>query len=342
MNINRKLVLQARPDGLPKDSDFVLQEEVLADLVEGEVRVAVRFVSIDPAMRVWMSEAKSYWPPVALGETMRASAIGEVQESRHADFPQGAWVTGMLGVQTLAQGNGKGLRVFDATRLPAPEWALSVFGGTGLTAWFGLREIGMPKPGEVLVVSAAAGAVGSMVAQIGREIGCRVIGIAGGPEKCRYLIETLGCAAAIDYKNESIGEAIKRECPDGVDVYFDNVGGETLDAVLKRLRLGARIVLCGGISQYNSTGDVLGPKNYLNLIAARARMQGFVVIDYLSQAERAFAELGPWVAQGKIHSRHDIAEGLEQFPEALRRVYLGKNFGKQLLRLNDSSFVTPA
>lgn len=330
---HRALHLVARPEGTPRDSDFELRSSALPAIGEGQLRVEVKYVSIDPAMRVWMSEARSYWPPVGLGEVMRASAIGEVVESQHPKFPTGAWVSGMLGAQDSLVSDGKGLRSFDPGRLPDPAWALSIFGGTGLTAYFGLKEIGQPKAGETLVVSAAAGAVGSTVVQIGKILGLRVIGIAGGPEKCTYLTDELGADAAIDYKHEDVSKALKQHCPEGIDIYFDNVGGEVLDAVLKRLRLRARIVLCGGISQYNATGEARGPANYLSLISARARMEGFVIIDYLQRAEEAIAELGAWTAAGRIHSRLDIVEGLENFPAALRRVYSGANFGKQLVKL---------
>jgi NADPH-dependent curcumin reductase len=330
---HRALHLIARPEGDPKDSDFELRVEPASPIGEGQLRVAVRYLSIDPAMRVWMSEQKSYWPPVGLGEVMRASAIGEVIESSNAKFPVGAWVNGMLGVQDSLVSNGKGLQVFDPRQLPDPTWALSVFGATGLTAYFGLKEIGKPQAGETVVVSAAAGAVGSAASQIARIRGCRVIGIAGGADKCAFVKNELGADGVIDYKNEKVSDALKTLCPDGIDVYFDNVGGEILDAVLKRLKLRARIVLCGGISQYNNTGETRGPANYLSLISARAKMEGFVIIDYLDRAHEAIAEMGPWVAAGKLKSRVDIVDGLENFARALRRVYSGANFGKQVVKI---------
>jgi len=334
MNLShRALHLVARPDGVPKDSDFALHESAAAALGEGQLRVAVRYLSIDPAMRVWMSEQKSYWPPVPLGDVMRAAGIGEVVESRHPRYPLGTWVSGMTGVQNQVVSDGKGLRPFDAASLPHPAWALSVFGATGLTAWFGLTDIGKVQAGETVVVSAASGAVGSTVVQIARNLGCRVIGIAGGPEKCAYVKDTLGADAVIDYKHEKVGKALSTHCPDGIDVYFDNVGGEILDAALSRLRMHARIVLCGGISQYNATDAVRGPVNYLSLISARARMQGFVVLDYLDRANEAMAVLGPWAAAGKLTSKIDQLDGLEHFAEALRRVYSGANFGKQVLKV---------
>jgi NADPH-dependent curcumin reductase CurA len=255
-----------------------------------------------------------------------------VVESRNAKFPVGAWVSGMLGVQDSLVSDGKGLRAFDPRMLPDPAWALSVFGATGLTAWFGLHDIGKVQASDVVVVSAAAGAVGSAAVQIAKAHGCRVIGIAGGPDKCAYVKDELGADEVIDYKAGGIGKALSAACPDGIDVYFDNVGGETLDAVLKRLRLKARIVLCGGISQYGAA-EVRGPANYLSMISARARMEGFVVIDYLDRADEAIAGIGRIAMTGKLKSRLDVLEGLENFPEALRRVLSGKNFGKQLLKI---------
>lgn len=330
---HRALHLIARPKGELSDSVLELRNDALPDIGPGQLRVAVRFISIDPAMRIWMTEQKSYWPPVELGAVMRASAIGEVVESNNEKFPVGAWVNGMLGVQDGLVSDGKGLRAFDARQLPDPAWALSVFGGTGLTAWFGLTDIGKIKAGETVVVSAAAGAVGSTAVQIAKNLGCRVIGIAGGPDKCAYVKNDLGADAVIDYKNDQIDKALSEHCPEGIDVYFDNVGGETLDAVLKRLKLKARIVLCGGISQYGAGDQARGPANYLSMISARARMEGFVIIDYLDRAEEAIAALGAMTLQGRMKSKIDLLEGLENFPEALRRVLSGRNFGKQLVKV---------
>lgn len=330
---NRALHLVARPNGLPKDSDFELRDAASVPLGDGQIRIAVRFLSIDPAMRVWMTEQKSYWPPVELGAVMRAAGIGEVIESNNSKFPVGTWVSGMTGAQSELVSDGKGIQRFDAKKLPHPGWALSVFGATGLTAYFGLIEIGLPKAGETLVVSAAAGAVGSNVVQIGKALGLRVIGIAGGPDKCAFVKDVLGADEVIDYKNQVVNDELKRVCKDGIDVYFDNVGGEILDAVLKRLKLRARIVICGGISQYNATGETRGPANYLSLISARARMEGFVVIDYLHRAEEAITAMTPWVQAGKLSSKLDVVEGLPNFASALRRLYTGENVGKQLVQI---------
>lgn len=329
----RSLHLVARPEGLPKDTDFALRHTSPEPLGDGEVRIAVRWLSIDPAMRVWMSEQKSYWPPVGLGEVMRSAGIGEVVESRHPRLPTGTWVSGMTGAREQFVCDGKGFRAFDVRSLPHPAWALSVFGATGLTAYFGLKEIGRVKSGETVVVSAAAGAVGSTVVQVARNYGCRVVAIAGGPDKCAWLKDGLGAHEVIDYKHEKVAKRLAETCPDGVDVYFDNVGGEILDAVLRRLKLHARIVLCGGISQYNATGVPVGPANYLSLISSRGRMEGFVVIDYLDRAGEAIAEFGPWAAAGKLTSRIDEVAGLDHFADALRRLYTGQNFGKQVVKV---------
>ncbi len=327
------LHLVARPEGEPKDSDFELRPIAARELHDGEARVAVRYVSVDPAMRIWMTEQKSYWPPVGLGEVMRAGGAGEVVESKNPKLPVGTWVGGMTGVTEELITDGRGLRPFDARALPDPTWALHVFGATGFTAYFGLKEIGQAKAGETVVVSAAAGAVGSTVVQLAKAWGCRVIGIAGGAEKCAYVKDELGADGVIDYKNEKVGKALAEQCPEGIDVYFDNVGGEILDSVLKRLRLRARIVVCGGISQYNATGEMRGPANYLSLISSRARMEGFVVIDYLHRGEEAIAAMAPLVMAGKLKGKVDVIEGLANFPAALRHLLAGKNFGKQVLKV---------
>ena len=330
---HRALHLVARPgDGELRDDILELREGTLPDVGDGQLRVAVRYLSIDPAMRVWMTEKKSYWPPVELGAVMRAQAIGEVVESKNAKFPVGAWVTGMIGVQDGVVSDGKGLRAFDPRMLPDPAWALSVFGATGMTAWFGLHDIGKIQPNDIVVVSAAAGAVGSAAVQFAKAHGCRVVGVAGGPDKCAYVKDELGADAVIDYKAGGIGKQLSAACPDGIDVYFDNVGGETLDAVLARLRLKARIVLCGGISQYGAA-EVRGPANYLSMISARARMEGFVIIDYMDRMDEAIAGIGKVAMGGRLKSKLDVLEGLDSYLEAVRRVLRGANFGKQLVKL---------
>jgi NADPH-dependent curcumin reductase CurA len=294
----------------------------------------VRLISLDPAMRGWMNAGRSYLPPVGIGEVMRALGGGEVVSSRHPDFSAGDQVTGNFGVQDFAVSDGSG--VFPVSLEVAPlTLYLSVLGVTGLTAYFGLLEIGRPEPGQTVVVSAAAGAVGMVVGQIAKIKGCRVVGIAGGPEKCRFIVEELGFDAAIDYKHEEVRTALREACPDRVDVYFDNVGGEILDAVLTRLARHARIVICGSISQYNNDSPARGPANYMALLVDRARMEGFLVFDFASRYREAAAQMAAWIAEGRLLSVEDIVTGLESFPETLLRLYRGENLGKLLLAVED-------
>jgi hypothetical protein len=326
----RALHLVSRPGGMPADSDFELREVALRAPSEGEIDVEIMHISIDPAMRVWMSEQRSYWPPVPLNDVMRAFAVGRVLASNTPNIKVGEIATGMFGVCERYIGSSKGVRSFAPAQLPDPTLTLSALGATGLTAYFGLLDIGRPQAGESLVVSAAAGAVGSMVVQIAKQKGLRVVALAGGAEKCAY-VQSLGADGVIDYKNEDVGARLKALLPDGVDIYFDNVGGPILDECLKRLRMRGRVVLCGGISQYNNKGAMQGPSQYLSLISMRGRMEGFVVIDYLHRADEAYAELVPWLHGGKLRDKVDRVDGLENFVSALNRLYLGQNFGKQIL-----------
>ena len=329
---NRQFRLAARPVGLPKRSDWTVTEEPVPAPADGEFVVRNQYVSLDPAMRGWMNEGKSYVPPVGIGEVMRAYAAGEVIASNHAKFPVGTYVAGVFGVQQYALSNGKGVMAVDTKAAPLTVY-LSALGMVGMTAYFGLLDVGQLKDGETVVVSAAAGAVGSLVGQIARIKGCRVVGIAGGPEKCRMIVDELGFDAAIDYKNEDVAKALKQHCPDGIDVYFDNVGGDILEAALGRLALHARIVICGAISQYNSTTGVKGPANYLALLVCRARMQGFVVFDYASRYGEALQAMGSWIAQGKLKTREEVVEGFADFPEILLRLFAGENTGKLVLKI---------
>ena len=271
-------------------------------------------------------------PPVAIGEVMRAIAMGQVVESRHAGFAAGDHVTGLLGVQEYAVSRGQGLTKVDPKLAPLPLY-LGALGMPGLTAYFGLLDVGQPKAGETVVVSGAAGAVGAVVGQIARIKGARVVGIAGGADKCRYLVDVLGFDAAIDYKSANVAEALREHCPQGVDVYFDNVGGEILDAVLNRLALNARIVICGAISQYNNTTPVRGPANYLQLLVKRATMKGIMVSDYYPRAMEAIVAMGGWIAAGELKTREDVVQGLDAFPEAFRKLFDGSNNGKLVLRV---------
>ncbi len=330
--INRQFRLAARPVGLPKRSDWNLVEEPVPVPGDGEFLVRVGYISLDPAMRGWMNEGKSYVPPVGIGEVMRAGAVGEVIDSKNARFPLGSHVVGIFGVQEYALSNGKGVNLVDAKAVALPVY-LGALGMTGFTAYFGLLDVGQLKEGETVVVSAAAGAVGSLVGQIAKIRGCRVIGIAGGPEKCRMIVDEFGFDAAIDYKHDDLHAALKQHCPKGIDVYFDNVGGEILEAALARLALHARIVICGAISQYNSTTGVKGPANYMALLVARARMQGFVVFDYASRYGEALRDLATWMTQGKLKSREDVVSGFTDFPEILLKLFRGENTGKLVLKV---------
>ena len=287
MNIsNRQFRLAARPVGMPKRSDWSLTAEPAREPGPGEFLVKVLLISLDPAMRGWMNEGRSYIKPVELGEVMRALGLGQVVASQHPGWAVGEFVYGLLGVQEYATTTGAGLTKVDPGIAPLPVY-LSLLGMPGLTAYFGLLDVGRPQPGETVVVSAAAGAVGGVAGQIARIKGCRAVGIAGGPAKCRYITEELGYDAAIDYKAENVLVALGQHCPAGVDVYFDNVGGEILDAALLRINRGARIPICGAISQYNNTTPIKGPSNYLSLLVNRARMEGFIVTDYAGRCAGA-------------------------------------------------------
>src|SRR5262244_135630 len=299
---NHQFRLAARPVGMPKRSDWTYSEEPVPEPSEGELLVKVLYISLDPAMRGWMNEGKSYVPPVGIGEVMRALTLGRVVASKHPGFATGDFVSGSFGVQEYAVSNGKGVSKVD-TKIARLPLYLSALGMTGLTAYFGLLEIGRPKPGDTVVVSAAAGAVGSVAGQIAKLKGCRAVGIGGGTEKCRYIVDELGFDAAIDYKRGEVKKELQANCPRGVDVYFDNVGGDILDAVLTQLARGARIAICGAISQYNNTGPAKGPANYRYLLINRASMTGFLVFDYAERYGQAVRELAGWLTAGKLKSR---------------------------------------
>jgi len=338
--VNHQTRLAARPVGLPTRDNWQFAAEPVADPGAGGVVVKVLMLSLDPAMRGWMNEGKSYIAPVAIGEVMRAGGVGEVVASDSADFAVGDQVTGSLGVQEYCALDAQGLRraglaKIDPKLAPLPKW-LNPLGMPGMTGYFGLLDVGQPKPGETVVVSGAAGAVGQMVGQVAKIKGCRVVGIAGGKDKCEFVVRELGFDACIDYKGGSVRDGLKQHCPKGVDVYFDNVGGDILDTVLTRINRGARIVICGAISQYNATTAVQGPKNYLSLLVNRARMEGIVVFDWVDRFPEAIREIAGWMAQGKFQSREDVVEGgVAKFPEALNMLFSGKNFGKLVLRVAD-------
>jgi NADPH-dependent curcumin reductase CurA len=335
---NRQWLLQERPLGMVGPEHFELVETALPqpDLSAGQVLVKTLMLGFDPAMRGWLADEPSYLPPVAIGEPMRASGVGQVVQSENDELPVGTLVQGLLNWQEYGIGDPAGL--IPPNALPAgtpPNLALSVFGSTSLTAYFGLLDVGQPVSGETVLVSGAAGATGSIVAQIARLKGCRVVGIAGGAEKCAWLLKDCKLDAVIDYKNEDIEQRIGELCPAGVNVFFDNVGGATLEAGITHMADFGRIVLCGAISAYNDAEAKPGPRNLMVLVARRVRMQGFIVLDYLDRAGEAIAAMTEWVMAGDITWREDIQEGFENIPTTLQRLFSGANVGKQLLKLAD-------
>ncbi|MDH4568293.1 NADP-dependent oxidoreductase [Pseudomonas sp. BN414] len=330
--LNRQFLLAQRPVGPATRETFSYVETAAGEPAAGQVLVENLYLSLDPAMRGWMNDARSYIAPVAIGEVMRALGIGKVVASGHPDFKVGDHVSGVVGVQDYFLGEPRDFHKVDPNQAPLPLY-LSALGMTGMTAYFALLDVGQPKAGETVVISGAAGAVGSVAGQIARIKGCRVVGIAGGADKCRYLVEELGFDGAIDYKAENLHAALKRECPNGVDVYFDNVGGDILDAVLTRINRKARIVICGAISQYNNKEAVKGPANYLALLVNRARMEGMVVFDYAPRFGEAIKDIAGWLASGDLKSKEDVVTGLESFPETLGKLFSGENFGKLVLKV---------
>jgi len=332
MTQNRQWKLRARPTAEATREHFELVTSPVPSPAAGELLVATEYVSLDPAMRGWLNDAKSYVPPVGIGEVMRAIGVGKVVESKDAAFAAGDYVTGMTGVQAFAAAPAKAWTKIDPSLVPLPRW-LGIVGMPGMTAYFGLLDVGGPiNAGETLVVSAASGAVGAVVGQIGKIHGMRVVGIAGGVDKCRYIVDELGFDAAVDYKHDDVKKKLREACPQGIDVYFDNVGGEILDHALAMLRKKARVVICGAISQYNSPSFV-GPKNYMSLLVNRARMEGFVVFDFAARYAEAAMAIARWHKEGKLKAKEDIVDGLEQFPEALAKLFHGENFGKLILKV---------
>jgi NADPH-dependent curcumin reductase len=333
--VNHQVRLAARPVGLPQLSDWSFTEAPVGDPGDGEVLVKIRYLSLDPAMRGWMNDRRSYIPPVGIGEVMRAFGVGEVLASKDPNHSPGEHVAGLLGVQEYAVANAKAVFKVDTDIAPQPVY-LGVLGMPGVTAYFGLLDIGRPEAGNTVVVSGAAGAVGGVVGQIAKLKGCRVVGIAGGAEKCSYVVEQLGFDAAIDYKAVDVGAALAEHCPHGIDVYFDNVGGEILDAALAHLARFARVVLCGAISQYNATGAMQGPCNYMSLLVNHASMTGFVMSDYLDRYNEAVTQLAAWLTAGELIALEDVAVGLENFPDTLLRLFRGENLGKLVLEVGSA------
>lgn len=328
--VNHQVRLASRPVGLPTDENWAFTEEPVGEPGDGEVLVRISHISLDPAMRGWMNDARSYIPPVGIDEVMRAGTVGEVVASNHEGLPVGTHVVGALGVQEYAISDGSGLTPVDPALAPLPTF-LGVLGMTGMTAYFGLLTEGAPQEGDTVVVSGAAGAVGSVVGQLAKIKGCRAVGIAGGEEKCRMLIEEFGYDAAIDYKSADVGKALRELAPK-IDVFFDNVGGDILDAALARLNRGARVVICGAISQYNATEAVTGPSNYLSLLVNRASMKGMVVFDYADRYAQAAQEMAGWMAEGRLVAREDVVPGgVAAFPDTLLRLFRGENTGKLVL-----------
>ncbi len=331
--VNTQCRLAARPDEKLSASNWSIVEEPKPVAGERQFVVQVDYLSIDPAMRTWMNAGRSYVPPVEIGEVMRALGVGRIVESRHSDFAVGDHVSGIFGVQRYAVSDGADVNRIDTTLAPAPVY-LSALGISGLTAYFGLLDIGKPEPGQTVLVSGAAGSVGSIVGQIARIKGCRTVGIAGGEEKRRWLVEEAGFDAAIDYKSADLRKELKVHAPDGVDVYFDNVGGATLEAALDRLAHGARIVLCGAVSQYNDTPR--GPANYMQLLVARASMTGFVIFDYAKRYPEGVAQLAKWLQSGELRSHEQIEHGhVADFPDTLLKLFRGENTGKLILALGE-------
>jgi NADPH-dependent curcumin reductase CurA len=329
--VNQQFRLAARPQGMCTRDDFELVEEPAPEPGDGQALVEIEYLSLDPAMRGWMNEGRSYVPPVGIGEVMRAGAVGRVVESQTPELAEGDHVTGMLGVQRYALTKADAVTKVDPDRVPLPTY-LGAIGMPGLTAYFGLLEVGKPQEGETVVVSGAAGAVGGLVGQIAKIKGARAVGIAGGEEKCRQVVEELGFDACIDYKGGDVAGGLREHCPKGIDVYFDNVGGEILEACLARLALHARVVICGAISQYNAT-ELPKLGNYLSLLVNRASMTGIIVFDWADRYGEGARQMAEWLAEGRITAREDIVEGFETFPETLQMLFTGQNNGKLVLKV---------
>jgi len=345
--VNHQVRLAARPVGMPTEADWQHTTEPVAEPGEGGLLIKVLALSLDPAMRGWMNEGKSYIAPVGIGEVMRAGGIGVVLASLNPAFAVGDTVSGQTGVQEFCSLAGKQIRHAGLARIDlglgsVTQW-LNVLGMPGMTGYFGLMDVGQPKAGETVVVSGAAGAVGQTVGQMARLKGCRVVGIAGGAAKCDWVVKELGFDACIDYKAPApdgvskwnpVREGLKQHCPSGVDIYFDNVGGDILDAVLARINRKARIIICGAISQYNATTAVQGPKNYLSLLVNRARMEGIVVFDYADRYPQAIAEMAAYLKDGRMKSKEDVVTGgVAAFPATLHKLFTGENFGKLVLEV---------
>jgi NADPH-dependent curcumin reductase CurA len=329
----RVIKMAAHPAGALQDGDFEVVDAPLPELAEGEALVRTLYLSLDPAIRVWMNGVDTYVPGIHVGDVMRAGGLGEVVQSRSPAYAEGDLVFGMMqwSEYCVARAGPDGMMTLP--RQDPITAFLSVYGVTGLTAYFGMVDVAHPKEGETVVVSGAAGAVGSVAGQIGKIQGCRVVGIAGGPEKCAWLTDELGFDAWIDYKSEDVAARLRQTCPDGIDVFFDNVGGDILDAVLGQINLHARIALCGAISQYDTAELAPGPRNILNLIPQRGRMEGFILLDYRDRFVDAILQLGQWVEEGRIRYSEHVVDGLENAPTAFRKLFSGENTGKLIIKV---------
>ncbi len=334
--MNRQILLAARPVGMVKESDFARREVPIAAPTDGEFLVRNIYLSLDPTIRGWMNEADTYMAAIKIGEVMRGGGIGVVVESRNPQYAAGDIVFGMFGWQDYFLASaGDPMRPMTLPKGIPLTAAISVFGITGITAYFGLLDIGQPKAGETVVVSGAAGATGSVAGQIAKIKGCRVVGIAGSDAKCTWVTNDLGFDACINYKTESVAARLRQTCPQSIDVYFDNVGGEILDTVLTMINLRARIVLCGAISMYNAVELPPGPKNYMALIIKRARMEGFIVSDFMPRFPEAAMQIAQWVGEGKVKYAVDVVEGLENATTAINRLFTGANMGKLVVKVSD-------
>jgi NADPH-dependent curcumin reductase CurA len=330
---NRQIRLAARPQGEVRPQDWEHADAEAAAPGDGQFAGRTKAISLDPAMRGWLDDRPSYLPPVGLGEVMRAGCVVEITESNHPDYAAGDHVVGTFGVQTHVVSDGRGALKVDISAAP-PATYLGALGLPGMTAYFGLLDIGDLQEGDTVVVSGAAGAVGTVAGQIAKIKGCRVVGIAGGPEKCAMLVDELGFDAAIDYRAENVKRALRQHAPDGIDVYFDNVGGDILEAALANLAMHARVVICGAVSQYNNDGPVKGPSNYMALLVRRARMEGFLVFDFAERYAEAAKELGGWIAEGRLKAKEHVVTGsIDEFPATLQMLFRGENVGKLVLEL---------
>ncbi|CAM2005134.1 NADP-dependent oxidoreductase [Acanthopleuribacter pedis] len=333
--INRQWRLKNRPVGMIDENDFSWHEEAVRQPEKDEVLVRSVYLSLDPTNRIWITDMPQYMEPVQVGDVMRGIAIGVVETSEHANFAPGDIVSGMWGWQEYATLPAQQLtKIPSDLPVPLDAWT-SVLGPTGMTAYFGLLDIGQPKQGETVIVSAAAGAVGSLVGQIAKIKGCRAVGLAGTDEKCNWLTNDLGFDAAVNYKTTELDKAIAEACPDGIDINFENVGGKILDTILTQINMRARIVLCGLIANYNSDEPVPGPYHFAQILMQRARLEGFIILDYIPQFPHAIAEMATWLAEGKLKYKVDVVKGLKEAPTAVNYLFTGRNIGKLVVQVSD-------